>query len=86
MRTPQIRAAGPSDLPALYELARPALVLDSFSEDLLAEKLFEKRRPEQFSWEVYLAERKGRLVGFMQSVVRPAARKAWIGLFAVYRL
>jgi mycothiol synthase len=83
MRTPQIRVAEQGDLPALYELARRALVLDSFSEELLAEKLFEKRRPHEFSWEVYLAEGKGRRVGFMQSVVRAAARKAWVGLFAV---
>ncbi len=83
MRTTQIRVAAPSDLRALYELARPALALDSFSVELLAEKLFEKRRPEQFSWHVYLAEVQKRPVGFMQSVVRPAARKAWIGLLAV---
>jgi mycothiol synthase len=83
MGTRQIRVAGPSDRPALYELARSALVLDSFSAELLAEKLFEKRRPEQFSWHVYLAKVQKRPVGFMQYVVRPAARKAWVGLFAV---
>lgn len=68
---------------ALYELAREALVLDRFSPELLSEKLFEQRRPDQFTWHVYLAESAGRPAGFMQSVTRPAARKAWVGLFAV---
>ncbi len=78
-----IRHAGAGDLPALYELARGALVLDRFSPELLSEKLFKNPRPDEFTWEVYLAEREGRPAGFMQSVMRPAARKAWIGLFAV---
>jgi len=79
----RIRTADKSDLPALYELARPALVLDRFSAELLSEKLFEKRRPDEFTWEVYLAESEGRPAGFMQSVARPVAHKGWIGLFAV---
>jgi predicted N-acetyltransferase YhbS len=78
-----IRTAEAGDLPALYELARQAFVFDTFSRELLAEKLFEHRRPQEFSWHVYLAELRNRPVGFMQSVARPAARKAWIGLFAV---
>jgi GNAT superfamily N-acetyltransferase len=78
-----MRAASREDLPALYELARNALVHDSFSPELLAEKLFEPRRPNEFQWAVHLAELDGRPAGFMQSVARPAAHKAWIGLFAV---
>ena len=83
MKPALIRTARVDDLSDLYELAKRTLVLDSFSRELLAEKLFEKRRPREFSWQVYLAESRGRPVGFMQSVVRAAARKAWIGLFAV---
>lgn len=78
-----IRPATEDDLPALYDLARPALVLDSFSRALLAEKLFEQRRPDEFSWKVYMAQRSGRAVGFLQSVTRPTAGRAWVGLFAV---
>jgi mycothiol synthase len=79
----KIRTADKGDSSALYELARAALVLDRFSPELLSEKLFEKRRPNEFTWEVYLAESEGQPAGFMQSVARPAARKAWIGFFAV---
>ena len=57
--------------------------LDSFSRELLAEKLFERRRPEEFSWDVYIAQHGSRLVGFLQSATRPAMNKAWVGLFAV---
>ncbi len=78
-----IRSARREDLPSIHDLAREALSLDSFSPDLLAEKLFESRRPREFTWNVCVAERAGRIVGFMQSVTRPAAGKAWIGLFAV---
>jgi GNAT superfamily N-acetyltransferase len=83
MKPALIRTARVDELPALYELAERSLVLDSFSQELLAEKLFEKRRPQEFSWQVYLAESRGRPVGFMQSVARAAAGKAWIGLFGV---
>ncbi|MBU0618312.1 MAG: GNAT family N-acetyltransferase [Planctomycetes bacterium] len=81
--TPRIRTAREGDLRALYELAGQALLLDSFSPELLAEKLFKNPRPAEFTWAVYLAESKGRPAGFMQSVTRPVARKAWLGLFAV---
>jgi len=83
MKAPTIRPADQADLPALYDLARHALTLDTFSRQLLAEKLFERRRPGQFSGHVFLAEHAGRPAGFMQSVTRPAARRAWVGLFAV---
>jgi len=78
----RIRRAMLSDLPELYELASVALVHDAFSRELLAEKLFENRRSDEFAWQVFIAEQAGRQVGFMQSVVRAAAEKAWIGLFA----
>ncbi|MBU0638870.1 MAG: GNAT family N-acetyltransferase [Planctomycetes bacterium] len=78
-----IRTAQEDDLPALFALCREALVLDTFSPQLLAEKLFRNPRPNEFCWDVYLAEDASRVVGLMQSVVRPAAGKAWLGLFAV---
>jgi mycothiol synthase len=37
-------------------------------------------RPDEFRWAVYVAEEKGHVVAFLQSVVRPAAKKAWLGL------
>lgn len=83
MGQPTVRAIDAADLPAIHELARGALPLDSFSRALLAEKLLEKRRPREFDWQVFVAEEQSRMVGFMQSVARPVAGKAWIGLFAV---
>lgn len=78
-----IRPAAEADLVALDGLARAALSLDTFSAALLAEKLFARPRPGEMSWAVYMAERAGRPIGFMQSVSRPAAQRAWLGLFAV---
>ncbi len=78
-----IRPAFEADLTALFALANAALTLDRFTIDLLREKLFANRRADEFSWSVYLAEQHGRPVGFMQSAVRAAARRAWVGLFAV---
>ncbi|MGE0481599.1 MAG: GNAT family N-acetyltransferase [Phycisphaerae bacterium] len=78
-----IRPATRADLAALHELACATLVLDRFSPALLEEKLFAGPRPEQMTWETWVADVSGRPVGFMQSVVRRAAHKAWIGLFAV---
>lgn len=83
-RTPfTIRTASEEDLPVLYAIARRAMTLDRFSEHLLAEKLFKRVRPDAFTWEVHVAEHAGRPIGFMQSVARPAAAKAWVGLSAV---
>ncbi len=78
-----IRPATPNDLDALYALAVDALVHDRFSGQLLREKLFADPRPEEFSWNVLAAVAADRIVGFAQGVVRPAARKAWLGMFAV---
>ncbi len=83
MSTTRIRSATPDDLPALYELARQTFVYDTFSRELLAEKLFEYRRPDEFTYATFIAQDDRRVVGFMQSVIRPAAGKAWVGLFAV---
>ena len=78
-----IRAATEADIGALDALARAALHHDTFSQALLAEKLFARPRPGEMDWRVYVVEQAGHPVGFMQSVTRPAARRAWIGLFAV---
>lgn len=83
MDPPAIRPAREDDLPVIYDLAKAALLLDSFSPALLEEKLFRNPHPDDYAWATYLAESEGRLVGFMQSVARPAAAKAWLGLFAV---
>lgn len=79
----QIRDAQPSDLAELHGLATRALPLDRFSMELLREKLFANRRPEQFSWSTQVAVCGGKTVGFMQSAVRRPTRKCWIGMFAV---
>jgi len=85
-----IRTATPADLSALYELARAALVHDTFSLALLAEKLFAAPRTPEFEWLTFVAEVGRQPVGFLQTVVRRPALgggvgppKAWVGLFAV---
>lgn len=80
---PSIRTATDGDIGAIYELARSALSLDSFSMALLAEKLFNNPRPAEMDCNVMIAEAAGQPVGFMQSVQRPAVAKGWLGLFAV---
>ncbi len=80
---PPINRADESDLPALYALAKDALPLETFSRDLLAEKLFSRPRPGEFAWDVLIAGDRQHPAGMMQTVVRPAAGKAWLGLFAV---
>ncbi|MBI5865561.1 MAG: GNAT family N-acetyltransferase [Planctomycetes bacterium] len=78
-----IRAADPRDLDALYTIAADTFFLESITPEMLAEKLFDDRRHDEFRWVVYVAEHKGRVAGFMQGVSRPAQRKAWMGLFGV---
>ena len=80
---PQIRVADERDLAALYALAKAALSFDSFSVDLLAEKLFRVPRPDREEYCVYVAEQGDAPVGMMQAVWRPAEAKGWLGLFAV---
>ena len=83
MSTFVIEPATPSHLDDLYAIAAAAGVHDHFSPALLHEKLFAAPRPDQFGWRVLAAVANGTIVGFAQGVVRPAARKAWLGLFAV---
>lgn len=83
MSSVDIRIATRADLEAIYEIARASFVRDSFSAELLAEKLFTRPLPDAAVWETYLASRGARPVGFMQNVARPSRGRAWIGLFAV---
>ena len=83
MKSPSIRLASEEDLPELYAAACEALTLDAFSAQLLAEKLFPREWLPGVSSSVYVAEQRDNIAGFMQSVTRPQARKAWVGLFAV---
>ncbi|HRX83481.1 MAG TPA: GNAT family N-acetyltransferase [Phycisphaerae bacterium] len=80
---PQIDVVDATALAELHALAQAALPLDRFSRDLLAEKLFANPQPDITSYRTYAARAEGRLVGFMQSVVNPAERRGWIGMFAV---
>ncbi len=78
-----IRRATQADLPAMHDLASASLVYDTFSLDLLAEKLVYNPAPGQFNKWVLLAEQGRDVVGFMQCVERPSQAKAWVGIFVV---
>lgn len=78
-----IREATLDDLTPIHAVARSSLTLDVFSEALLAEKLFSAPRAEEFRWRTLIGEIGGSVVAFMQAVEKPAAGRAWIGLFAV---
>jgi len=79
----QVREAHPEDLTALYPLARNALTHDTFSMELLAEKLFRIPRPGRQVGRVFLAEVSQTPVGMMQALWQPADARGWLGLFAV---
>jgi GNAT superfamily N-acetyltransferase len=78
----RLREAQPSDVPALHALLAEALPHDRFSPELLQEKLFSNPRPETDLFRTVIAEESGRAAGLMQSVTRPSAGRAWLGLFA----
>lgn len=77
------RPGTPDDLPALFELLRTALPGRAFSPELLAEKLWRRPWPDAACMRVHAAWSGSGLVGMLQSIVRPAVARAWIGLFAV---
>ena len=79
----QIRDAHPDDLATLYALTSQALQLDSFSVDLLAEKLFRIPRPDRQEGRVYIAEAGQTSAGMMHTLWQPGEAKGWLGLFAV---
>lgn len=74
-----------SDLADIFELAKSALIHDSFSVQLLEEKLFMNPCPDQDQYRLFLARDDQAIVGFMHSVTRPAESRAWLGLFATTR-
>lgn len=82
-RNLSFRIATPRDLPALHTLALESFVNTAFSRDLLMEKLFDAPWPDHAVQCTHVAETGNAILGMMQSVVRPAIRKAWVGLFAV---
>lgn len=79
----EIRTGGQSDLPAVYEIARDALTLDRFSEDLIGETLFSNPNPDRDQYGLLIAQSEGKPIGFMQTVARASQGRGWIGLFAV---
>ncbi len=79
----QIVEASPKDLEELHPFLSQALEYDSFSPDLLHQKLFFNPHPGRDVYHTLLARRSGRLIGAMQHVLRPDAGLAWLGLFAV---
>jgi len=77
-----IETATARDLPALYQDACRAFRLDTFSIDLLEEKLFRNPSPALDDYRVMLAKDGEDVVGFMQTITRSMESKAWLGLFA----
>jgi mycothiol synthase len=78
----EIVGADPQMLPELYAVAERSLVHDRFSRDLLTEKLFHNPQPAVDRFEVFACVADGRVLGFMQSVMRLTEARGWIGLFA----
>lgn len=78
-----LRTATRDDLHTLVALARAALDLDTPGELLVAEKLFDGPFPPDMQPSVHVAQSGSTILGFVQTVVRPAAGRAWIGLLAV---
>ena len=80
----RIAAVGPEALEEGHALLAAAWPFDRFSATLAREKLFDGFHPGVERSTVFAARSdEGRLVGVMQSVVRPAEGRAWLGLFAV---
>lgn len=79
----RIRPADRGDLPALHRLATAALTHDTFSADLLDEKLFLNPCPQRYTYHTLIAETATQPVGLMQWVVRPQDGRGWLGLFVV---
>jgi len=78
----EIVTAEPQDLSALYGDACRAFRLDTFSINLLEEKLFRNPSPDLDDYRVMLARDGENVVGFMQTITRTSESKGWLGLFA----
>jgi GNAT superfamily N-acetyltransferase len=79
----RIVEASPKDLERLHALASATLNLDTFSADLLAQKLFFNPHAGRDDYRTFIAERGGAAVGFLHMVMRTGERRAWLGLFGV---
>ena len=79
----RIVEACPDDLSRLYALASKALAYDTFSPELLREKLFFNPHPGCDEYHTLMAELDGGLAGMLQHVIRADEDLAWLGLFAV---
>ncbi len=81
----RIIEASPADLGRLYALTSKALTLDTFSAELLHEKLFFNPNPDRDDYHTLIAEAQNETVGMLQHVIRADEGLAWLGLFAVAR-
>lgn len=81
--TTQFHSAAMDDVRALYNLLKPLLPYETFSSELLIEKLFANPLPDRYTFDTLLAKRDGQLAGLMQLVTRPEHKKGWIGIFGV---
>jgi GNAT superfamily N-acetyltransferase len=80
----EIRPLGPGAIATLHRLFAAALPHDSFSPELLREKLFDNPRPATDTFELLAAFDEDFLAGAMQSIARPKESRAWLGLFATH--
>ncbi len=77
-----IITAKTSDLTANYNIARDAFQYDTFSINLLEEKLFRNPSPDLDEYRVLLAKVDENIIGFMHTVTRATESRGWLGLFA----
>ena len=75
--------AQPESLERLHALASSALTFDTFSAELLHQKLFFNPHPCRDEYHTLVAEIGGEVAGMLQHVVRADERRAWLGLFAI---
>ncbi|MHC4445845.1 MAG: GNAT family N-acetyltransferase [Planctomycetota bacterium] len=78
-----ILEASPADLKRLYALIAKLLQFDTFSIELLNQKLFFNPHPDRDEYHTLIAEMKNEAVGMLQHVIRAGEGRAWLGLFAV---
>jgi len=78
-----ILEASPDDVAGLYKLAAESMPYDTFSEELLSEKLFFNPYPDRDEYHTLVAKTKDECIGLLQYVIRAGSGLAWLGLFAV---
>jgi mycothiol synthase len=79
----QIVEASAADLEQLHPLVSEALGFDTFSPELLHQKLLFNPHPGRDVYHTLVARLDGHLAGMLQHVVRADSGLAWLGLFAV---